>query len=225
MPSPSAERYDVHPDEVFQFIDPALLAGNASSDGEIMYFRLTPQPGLFILDDGGMGNKLQTLAGKLVAFYCLGDLLGEILVGEVRSPEEQNANLKDGDVPAENWELVCDGTTWRRRYPPHESLAMRRIGFPEIPSSVLEGAFLRTWQNYNKQDSRGFSHFIGLLQFMVKFDIENQPRHAGKQTYVTEREQEIAASVVQFMGSQGGWKFLRQVDKASGGMLKKILGD
>lgn len=88
--------------------------------------------------------------------------------------------------------------------------------------NIREAAFAKAWENENKI-SPSLNHGFGLLQDLFC--------HADKRFgyavpgvadhIVTEKEREIAATVIQWLGSNCGWCFLGEVLSECGYTLTK----
>jgi hypothetical protein len=75
----------------------------------------------------------------------------------------------------------------------HTSLDMHRIG---VPGNELEQKFLVEWNKQNKRN--------GILGYLLSTEVNEEDW-----TDVTSRDMEVAATVIQWLGSSCGQVFLR----------------
>lgn len=178
-------------------------------------------------DDPTAASDFEKMQGQRIRFYHRGDLIVTATVIDIITPAEAAAAEGDeDDAPERRYRLDLDTNhaVWHQFS--NAGLSSYRLIDPKL--SVLERALIEKWQKENVREP-GLNDTVGFLQALMlhhapggrgpKFD---PPLPTLSPAWMNQRDRDIVATVVQWLGTNCGQSFLLEVNRRSGGMLKTL---
>lgn len=181
-------------------------------------------------DDPKAAEEFLLMQSQRVRFYHRGDPIAIATVIDAITPAEQlesEPESRDIGVRSLNYRLDLDLHHIVRLPFDNAGLSQHRLVDPSL--SVLERAFIEEWQKENERIP-GLHDSVGFLQALMD---GHSPAAHKRNSYLTgrplepswmsQRDRDIAATLIQWLGTNCGQGFLDQVNRRSGGLLARAV--